>query len=175
MILCLGCSWVNRPRRAGSPKFERSAMRWLERYLTEGDPRLQHFAEITASLPNRSRVMHEVGAKPHGVRADLQPQHQQTSELGVVLRGRPERRQRLGIHKGTLLFENQPAAPGGERWGPVHYAFQVAPDELEDAADHVRSHGIDVFGPHQLGDVADAFFFYDPDDNLVEFFAYAVA
>jgi hypothetical protein len=25
-------------------------MRWLERYLTEGSPRLQHFAEITASL-----------------------------------------------------------------------------------------------------------------------------
>jgi len=25
-------------------------MRWLERYLTEGTPRLQHFAEITASL-----------------------------------------------------------------------------------------------------------------------------
>jgi len=25
-------------------------MRWLERYLTENSPRLQHFAEITASL-----------------------------------------------------------------------------------------------------------------------------
>ncbi len=25
-------------------------MRWLERYLTEGSPRLQHFAEITMSL-----------------------------------------------------------------------------------------------------------------------------
>ena len=25
-------------------------MRWLERYLTEGSPRLQHFAEITVSL-----------------------------------------------------------------------------------------------------------------------------
>lgn len=34
----------------GSPKFERAAMRWLERYLSEeGTPRLQHFAEITAS------------------------------------------------------------------------------------------------------------------------------
>ena len=32
-----------------SPKFERAAMRWLERYLAEGSPRLQHFAEITAS------------------------------------------------------------------------------------------------------------------------------
>jgi hypothetical protein len=34
----------------GSPKFERAALRWLERYLSEGTPRLQHFAEITASL-----------------------------------------------------------------------------------------------------------------------------
>jgi hypothetical protein len=25
-------------------------MRWLERYLTEGSPRLKRFAEITASL-----------------------------------------------------------------------------------------------------------------------------
>lgn len=34
----------------GSPKFEKAAMRWLERYLGEGSPRLKHFAEITASL-----------------------------------------------------------------------------------------------------------------------------
>jgi hypothetical protein len=34
----------------GSPKYERAALRWLERYLTESSPRLQHFAEITASL-----------------------------------------------------------------------------------------------------------------------------
>ena len=33
-----------------SPKFEKAAMRWLERYLVERSPRLQHFAEITASL-----------------------------------------------------------------------------------------------------------------------------
>lgn len=25
-------------------------MRWLKRYLSEGTPRLQHFAEITANL-----------------------------------------------------------------------------------------------------------------------------
>jgi len=34
----------------GSPKYEKAAMWWLERYLTEGTPRLQHFAEITTSL-----------------------------------------------------------------------------------------------------------------------------
>ena len=34
----------------GSAKYEKAAMRWLERYLVESSPRLQHFAEITASL-----------------------------------------------------------------------------------------------------------------------------
>jgi hypothetical protein len=28
-------------------------MRWLERYPTEGEPQLQHFVEITASLARR--------------------------------------------------------------------------------------------------------------------------
>jgi hypothetical protein len=37
----------------GSPKYEKAALRWLERYLAEGSPRLQHFAEITASLAKR--------------------------------------------------------------------------------------------------------------------------
>jgi hypothetical protein len=34
----------------GSPKYEKAAMRWLERYLVESSPRLQHFAEVAASL-----------------------------------------------------------------------------------------------------------------------------
>jgi len=37
----------------GSPKYERAAMRWLERYLTEGSPRLEHFAEIAGELAKR--------------------------------------------------------------------------------------------------------------------------
>ena len=37
----------------GSPKYERAALRWLERYLAEGSPRLQHFAEVAASLAQR--------------------------------------------------------------------------------------------------------------------------
>jgi hypothetical protein len=37
----------------GSPKYEKAAMRWLERYLAEGSPRLQHLAEITATLAKR--------------------------------------------------------------------------------------------------------------------------
>jgi hypothetical protein len=50
--------------------------------------------------------------------------------------------------------------------------------DTEVAVASARSSGVaseafvDVFGPHQFGDSADAYFFYDPDDNLVEFFAY---
>jgi hypothetical protein len=39
----------------GSPKYERAAMRRLKRYLSEGSPRLQHFAEITANLARRDQ------------------------------------------------------------------------------------------------------------------------
>lgn len=37
----------------GSPKYEKAALRWLERYLTEGSPRLKHFAELAADLASR--------------------------------------------------------------------------------------------------------------------------
>ena len=37
----------------GSPKYEKAALRWLARYLTEGSPRLEHFAEITMNLAKR--------------------------------------------------------------------------------------------------------------------------
>ena len=42
----------------GSPKFEKAAMRWLERYLAEGSPRLRRFAEVTASLAKLERQDH---------------------------------------------------------------------------------------------------------------------
>ena len=40
----------------GSTKYERAAIRWLERYLLESSPRVQHFAEITAGSRRRSRI-----------------------------------------------------------------------------------------------------------------------
>ena len=59
----------------GSPKYEQAAIRWLERYLTEGSPRLQHFAEITAGLRTRLQTWGELpadrGAGAGGGRAEL--------------------------------------------------------------------------------------------------------
>jgi hypothetical protein len=37
-----------------SPKYEKAALRWLGRYLTEGSPRLQHVAEAVADLARRA-------------------------------------------------------------------------------------------------------------------------
>lgn len=40
----------------GSPKYERAALRWLERYLAEGSPRLARFAETATTLARRLPV-----------------------------------------------------------------------------------------------------------------------
>jgi hypothetical protein len=40
-----------------SPKFEKAALRWLERYLTEGTPRLRHLREFTADLAKRDTLV----------------------------------------------------------------------------------------------------------------------
>jgi hypothetical protein len=37
----------------GSPKYEKAAMRWLERYITEGSPKLKHFSEVAGDLARR--------------------------------------------------------------------------------------------------------------------------
>ena len=37
-----------------SPKYEKVALRWLERYLTESSPGLQHFAETARDLAKRA-------------------------------------------------------------------------------------------------------------------------
>ena len=38
---------------SASPKYEKAALRWLERYLTESSPGLIAFAKVTASLGTR--------------------------------------------------------------------------------------------------------------------------
>jgi hypothetical protein len=40
-------------RSRGSPKYETTAMCWLERFLTEGSPGLRDAARVTASLAER--------------------------------------------------------------------------------------------------------------------------
>ena len=37
----------------GSPKYEKAALRWLQRYLEEGDTSLVQFARLTSGLAKR--------------------------------------------------------------------------------------------------------------------------
>jgi hypothetical protein len=37
----------------GSPKYEKAALRWLERYLSERSPRLPNLAQVVADLAAR--------------------------------------------------------------------------------------------------------------------------
>jgi hypothetical protein len=39
--------------RRGSPKYERAALRWLERYLVEREPSLVQFARLAGGLAKR--------------------------------------------------------------------------------------------------------------------------
>jgi catechol-2,3-dioxygenase len=76
------------------------------------------------------------------------------------------------LHKGSLLFEGQPALPSGERWGQIHYAFNVPRARLEEAVQHVRRHDVEVYGPVYFDWMkAVAYYFYDLDGNLLEFWS----
>jgi catechol-2,3-dioxygenase len=86
--------------------------------------------------------------------------------------GEPGQPQRLALHKGTLLFEDQSPRPEGERWGQVHYAFLVPRDRLGAALDHLRSRDVEIFGPVRFDWMpATAYYFWDPDANLLEFWS----
>jgi catechol 2,3-dioxygenase-like lactoylglutathione lyase family enzyme len=86
--------------------------------------------------------------------------------------GQEGKRQRLALHRGTLLFEGQSPHPKGERFGQVHFAFEVPRGDLDDAVARVRGAGVEVFGPVELEWMnATSYYFYDPDGNLLEFWS----
>lgn len=80
--------------------------------------------------------------------------------------------QRIGLHRGSLLFEEHSPLPEGERFGRVHFAFEVARDELDEAVERVRNAGVEVYGPVEFEWMqASSYYFYDPDANLLEFWS----
>ena len=90
----------------------------------------------------------------------------------MVLGRRQGDPQRIGLHRGSLLFEEHSPFPEGERFGRVHFAFHVARDDLDRAVTRVRDAGVDVFGPVELEWMnARSYYFYDPDGNLLEFWS----
>lgn len=86
--------------------------------------------------------------------------------------GKPGGSARLALRAGRLLFEEHSPRPDGDRWGRIHYAFEVPRGRLEEAAGHVRSEGVEVYGPVRLEWMnADSYYFYDPDGNLLEWWS----
>ena len=80
--------------------------------------------------------------------------------------------QRIALHRGSLLFEEHSPLPEGERFGRVHFAFDVARDDLEAAVARVRDAGVAVYGPVEFDWMnAVSYYFYDPDANLLEFWS----
>jgi catechol 2,3-dioxygenase len=102
----------------------------------------------------------------------LAPENEPGNDWAWFWTGEPGRAQRIALHNGPLLFEERSPLPEGERWGNVHYAFNVPRDRLEEAAEHVRQNATEVYGPVYFDWMkALSYYFYDPDGNLLEFWS----
>ena len=102
----------------------------------------------------------------------LTPEIEADDEWAWFWAGPVGQAQKVGLRKGSLLLKGLPALPGGERWGQVHYAFNVPRAQLEEAVQHVRRQNVEVYGPvYWEWMKAEAYYFYDLDGNLLEFWS----
>jgi catechol 2,3-dioxygenase-like lactoylglutathione lyase family enzyme len=102
----------------------------------------------------------------------LTPETEPANDWAWLWAGAVGEPQRIGLHRGTLLFEEHSPLPPGERFGKVHYAFRVARKDLEAAVNHVQSQGVTVYGPVRFDWMnALSYYFYDPDGNLLEWWS----
>ena len=99
----------------------------------------------------------------------LELEHRTGDEWAWFFTGTTDRKQRIAVHRGALMFEEHSPYPEGERFGRVHFAFDVARAELEAAVARIRAAGVDVYGPVDRDWMdAQSYYFYDPDGNLLE-------
>jgi len=102
----------------------------------------------------------------------LKPVTEASDEWAWFWAGEEGAQQRVALHRGPLLFEEHSPFPKGQRFGRVHFAFEVAREDLGMAVDRVRSAGVEVYGPVELEWMdAQSYYFYDPDGNLLEFWS----
>jgi catechol 2,3-dioxygenase-like lactoylglutathione lyase family enzyme len=123
---------------------------------------------IVEDVPAAARFYEEV--------VGLMPENEASDEWAWFWAGKEGAAQRVALHRGPLLFEEHSPYPEGERFGRVHFAFEVARDELDTAVDRVRKAGVDVHGPIEFEWMdADSYYFYDLDGNLLEFWSPSLA
>lgn len=88
--------------------------------------------------------------------------------------GEPGKRQRIALLKSSLANERFKVNDVADRtragsWGQIHFAFEIPRDRIALAVEHVRSAGVAIEGPVRLEWMkADAYYFYDLDGNLLE-------
>jgi hypothetical protein len=105
----------------------------------------QGFAEILLIVKN----VHQA-AQFYTEVVGLVPARPANAEWAWFWSGEPGVTQRLGLHRGELLFEEHSPLSPGTRFGRVHFAFSVRRVQLEEAVEKVRSAGIMVYGPVQF-------------------------
>ena len=102
----------------------------------------------------------------------LVPEHETSDEWAWFWAGEPGTPQRIALHRGSLLFEELSPFPEGERFGRVHFAFDVAREDLDESVERVRRAGVEVYGPVDFDWMqARSYYFYDLDGNLLEFWS----
>ena len=102
----------------------------------------------------------------------LELEHRTGDEWAWFFAASGDRKQRLAVHRGPLMFEEHSPHPEGERFGQVHFAFDVAREDLDAAVERVREAGVEIWGPVDLDWMdAQSYYFYDPDGNLLEFWS----
>lgn len=72
----------------------------------------------------------------------LSPQTEPDDDWAWFWVAEPEHPVRIGLHRRTLLFEEHSPLPAGERFGPIHYSFNVPRPRLEAAVEHVRKRAL---------------------------------
>ena len=72
------------------------------------------------------------------------------------------------------LWTEQVGLAGGRGGAHVHYALNVADEEIERLKDRIEAAGADLEGPIQLGP-GRAIYVTDPDGNVVEFWSQDMA
>ena len=119
-------------------------------------------------------IVHDVKAAARFYRdvVGLTPEAEADDAWAWFWAGAPGQAQRVALHKGTLLFDDQSPLPTGERGGQIHYACHVPREKLAAAVDHVRARDVEVYGPVKFDWMnASSYYFYDPDGNLLEFWS----
>jgi catechol 2,3-dioxygenase len=125
---------------------------------------LSELVLIVEDVPASTRFYEEV--------VGLKLENEPSDDWAWFWAGQEGHRQRLALHRGTLLFEGQSPHAEGERFGHVHFAFEVSRDDLDEAVARVRDAGVEVYGPVELEWMnAESYYFYDPDGNLLEFWS----